>query len=331
MNTKLFIKDGVSLLANYFKKTQRTAKIGDIEICSIFRGNRHIGSKVKYPNGVSAETSISNRFTLTQEGEFAPMRVYKTTTTLPDGTKIVEKNKLARVGQNVEIQNTTTTSTSSTRQVKKTAAQETPPVVPPAPETPKANPVKTKIKEPANTNKPVNQNPKSSGGAKTFLGIRNDEDITGFALAFTYLVLIPACVGAFWWIIDKLAELSKPNYDFSSQPNKSAEKAETKKTAEKKQELIEYIPKRGENWSSILKAKYGVNDVTAKAMAHRIKDMCYDDSLASKQAPIMYLPKVWEFNGTTYHYNDSVDAGRCKKFSDKVKTEMGKMSRDLQY
>lgn len=96
-------------------------------------------------------------------------------------------------------------------------------------------------------------------------------------------------------------------------------------------ELKEYTPQKGEYWTSILKAKYGVDENTAQRMAHRIKDVIYEDSLASKQTPIMYLPDTWTFEGKTYTYNDSNKAERTDNYSDNVKTEMGKMSKDIKY
>ena len=332
MAVKSIIKEGINLFSNCLKKTELTTKIGETEICSIFRGNRHIGSKVKYPNGITSETSITNRFSLTQEGEFVPMRVYKTVTKMPDGKQIVEKNKLLKVGTNVEVKSTTTTSVSSSRHIKQPEKQTTHVTTP---EVQTAEEVKTVIpsaemKETSPIKELVKQSSKTSNSKHTFLGISNDKDVTNWALAITYLGLIPAGVGLFLLATSKGP---KTNYDFSytTTSKKSTQTPEVKQKTGVKQELIEYAPKRGENWISILKAKYGVDDVTAKAMAHRIKDMCYDDSLAAKQAPIMYLPKVWNFNGKTYQYSDSIDVDKCKEFSDKVKTEMGKMSKDLQY
>ena len=66
-------------------------------------------------------------------------------------------------------------------------------------------------------------------------------------------------------------------------------------------------------------------------MTHRIKDVIYEDSLASKQTPIMYLPDTWTFEGKTYTYNDSVKAERTENYSDDVKTEMGNMNKDIKY
>lgn len=95
--------------------------------------------------------------------------------------------------------------------------------------------------------------------------------------------------------------------------------------------MIEYTPKKGEYWVSILKAKYGVDDKTATEMAHRIKEAIYDDPKAAKQSPIMYLPKVWDFNGKRYEYTDSNNIEKTTQFSEDVKTEMGKMNRNLNY
>lgn len=95
--------------------------------------------------------------------------------------------------------------------------------------------------------------------------------------------------------------------------------------------IVEYKPEKGEYWISILKAKYGVDDKTATEMAHRIKEAIYDDPKAAKQSPIMYLPKVWDFNGKRYEYTDSNNIEKTTDFSDSVKTEMGKMNRNLNY
>lgn len=96
-------------------------------------------------------------------------------------------------------------------------------------------------------------------------------------------------------------------------------------------ELKEYIPQRGEYWISILKAKYGVDDLTAQKMANKIKEMVYDDSKASKQTPVMYLPGVWTFEGKTYYYDENIAVAKTENYSDNVKTEMGKMSKDIKY
>ena len=96
-------------------------------------------------------------------------------------------------------------------------------------------------------------------------------------------------------------------------------------------ELKEYIPQKGEYWISILKAKYGVDDAMARKMANKIKEIVYDDPKASKQTPVMYLPKTWTFEGKTYHYKESTKAVTTKEYSDDVKTEMGKMSKDIKY
>ena len=96
-------------------------------------------------------------------------------------------------------------------------------------------------------------------------------------------------------------------------------------------ELNEYTPQKGEYWISILKARYGVDDQTAERMAHRIKDVVYEDSLAAKQTPVMYFPDSWTFEGKTYQYNKDAKAEKTDSYSDDVKTEMGKMSKDLKY
>lgn len=96
-------------------------------------------------------------------------------------------------------------------------------------------------------------------------------------------------------------------------------------------ELKEYTPKKGEYWISILKAKYGVDDITAQKMANKIKEMIYDDAKAAKQTPVMYLPETWTFEGKTYSYNDKTEVSKTDNYSDEVKTEMGKMSKDLKY
>lgn len=96
-------------------------------------------------------------------------------------------------------------------------------------------------------------------------------------------------------------------------------------------ELKEYTPKKGEYWISILKAKYGVDDITAQKMANKIKEMIYDDAKAAKQTPVMYLPDTWTLEGKTYNYNDKTEASKTDNYSDEVKTEMGKMSKDLKY
>lgn len=95
--------------------------------------------------------------------------------------------------------------------------------------------------------------------------------------------------------------------------------------------LKEYTPRKGEYWISILKAKYGVDDATAQRMSHKIKDVIYEDSLAAKQSPVMYLPQTWEFEGKVYQYSDSAKVGKTEKYSDDVKTEMGKMGKDITY
>ena len=66
-------------------------------------------------------------------------------------------------------------------------------------------------------------------------------------------------------------------------------------------------------------------------MANKIKKMVYDDPKAAKQTPVMYLPETWTFEGKTYQYNDSVKVTKTQNYSDEVKTEMGKMSKDIKY
>lgn len=96
-------------------------------------------------------------------------------------------------------------------------------------------------------------------------------------------------------------------------------------------ELKEYVPQKGEYWISILKAKYGVNEEVAQKMANKIKEMVYDDAKAAKQTPIMYLPETWTFEGKTYNYNANAIPARTSDYSDNVKTEQGKMTKDLKY
>lgn len=95
--------------------------------------------------------------------------------------------------------------------------------------------------------------------------------------------------------------------------------------------LVEYIPRKGEYWISILKAKYGVNEEIAQKMANKIKEMIYDDAKVAKQTPIMYLPETWIFEGKTYTYNKDVVPEKTSEYSDEVKTEQGKMAKDLKY
>ena len=96
-------------------------------------------------------------------------------------------------------------------------------------------------------------------------------------------------------------------------------------------ELKEYIPQKGEYWVSILKAKYGVDYTTARKMANKIKEMVYNDPKAAKQTPVMYLPQTWVFEGKTYNYNENAVVTTTDNYSNDVKTEMGKMSKDIQY
>lgn len=93
----------------------------------------------------------------------------------------------------------------------------------------------------------------------------------------------------------------------------------------------EYVPNKGEYWTAIIKAKYGVDDKTALEMTHIIKQAIYDDTNAAKQPPVMYLPETWNFNGKTYHYSDSHTPIESSTQSGDVKTEMGKMNKDIQY
>lgn len=95
--------------------------------------------------------------------------------------------------------------------------------------------------------------------------------------------------------------------------------------------MIEYTPQKGEYWVSILKGKYGVDDKTAQKMTWQIKQAIYDDPKTAKQSPIIYLPKVWDFEGKRYEYSDSNNIEKTTEFSDSVKTEMGKMSKDIKY
>jgi len=388
----------------YFKRTERVNLIGKTKINTIFRGNRHIGSKIKYADGTTAETSVRRTLGVTEAGEVAPAKVFKTTTQMPDGTKVIAKDKLIKAGEKVEVKSSTTTKTASSRKVKQPAKPvvEEPQVEikPPVEEKPhvskfpgikklppeaakylnwinglamaagigivgyalveslanchwtssvpdeKDNKTEDKVNDPfllrscsSPKGKPaVTGNPESKQG-------NTDEE------RYFDPFLLRSCSSS----KDKPAVTGNPKskqentdeeryfdpfiFRSCSSPKKEPVKIEKTKPQqkikaepkEKKQDLVEYTPKRGESWISILKAKYGVDDVTAMAMAHRIKYMCYDDSLASKQSPVMYLPRVWNFNNKTYYYNDSTDAGRCREFSDEVKTEMGKMSKELVY
>lgn len=96
-------------------------------------------------------------------------------------------------------------------------------------------------------------------------------------------------------------------------------------------ELKEYTPQKGEYWISILKAKYGVDDAVAEKMAHKIKEVIYGDPLIGKQSPVMYLPETWTFEGNTYKFNNDNLPEKTINYSDDVKTEMGKMSKDIKY
>lgn len=93
----------------------------------------------------------------------------------------------------------------------------------------------------------------------------------------------------------------------------------------------EYVPNKGEYWTAIIKAKYGVDDKTALEMTHAIKQAIYDDTNAAKQPPVMYLPETWNFKGKTYHYSDSHAQIETSTQSGNVKTEMGKMNKDIKY
>lgn len=93
----------------------------------------------------------------------------------------------------------------------------------------------------------------------------------------------------------------------------------------------EYVPNKGEYWTAIIKAKYGVDDKTALEMTHAIKQAIYDDTNAAKQPPVMYLPETWNFKGKTYHYSDSHAPIESSTQSGNVKTEMGKMNKDIKY
>lgn len=95
--------------------------------------------------------------------------------------------------------------------------------------------------------------------------------------------------------------------------------------------LKEYTPQSGEYWISILQAKYGADGVTAQKMANKIKELIYGDPKAAKQSPVMYLPETWTFEGKTYKYNENTTPDRTKDFSDKVKTEMGEMNKNIKY
>ncbi len=96
-------------------------------------------------------------------------------------------------------------------------------------------------------------------------------------------------------------------------------------------QLIEYKPQKGEYWISILKAKYGVNDEIAQKMANKIKEMIYGDSKAAKQTPVMYLPETWMFEGNTYNFNTTAVPEKTTIYSDDVRTEQGKMTKELKY
>lgn len=95
--------------------------------------------------------------------------------------------------------------------------------------------------------------------------------------------------------------------------------------------LKEYTPQKGEYWISILQAKYGTDNVTAQKMANKIKELIYGDPKAAKQSPVMYLPETWTFEGKTYKYNENITPTRTENFSDKVKTESGKMNPNIKY
>ncbi len=172
----------------------------------------------------------------------------------------------------------------------------------------------------------------------------------GTAATIGVLGSIPACIIT--------ALMIKPNQKYEVGMGESNEVLEQKTTQEIKQEtepviqnetksefeaafkelgigenteLKEYTPQKGEFWVSILKAKYGTDDITAQKMANKIKEMIYDNPKAAKQTPVMYLPETWAFEGTTYHYNESTPVETTQNYSDDVQTEMGKMSKDLKY
>lgn len=94
-------------------------------------------------------------------------------------------------------------------------------------------------------------------------------------------------------------------------------------------QFVEYKPNKGEYWTSILKAKYNVDDTTAQAMTNKIKNAIYDDPKAAKQPPIMYLPKTWDFNDNTYNFQEDAFVETTNTFSEDVKTEMGKMNKNI--
>ena len=116
----------------------------------------------------------------------------------------------------------------------------------------------------------------------------------------------------------------------TNQPKNEWEEKYTEAFGADKQ-LIEYTPQKGEYWISILKAKYGVDDITAQKMANKIKEMIYGDAKAAKQTPIMYLPQTWNFEGNTYNYNEDAIPEKTIDYSDNVKTEQGKMTKELEY
>lgn len=95
--------------------------------------------------------------------------------------------------------------------------------------------------------------------------------------------------------------------------------------------LKEYTPQSGEYWISILQAKYGTDNVTAQKMANKIKELIYGDPKAAKQSPVMYLPETWNFEGKTYKYHEGSVPEKTENFSDEVKTEMGKMGKEIKY
>jgi len=66
-------------------------------------------------------------------------------------------------------------------------------------------------------------------------------------------------------------------------------------------------------------------------MANKIKEKIYGDAKAAKQTPIMYLPRTWSFEGNIYNYNDSIVPEKTTNYSDNIKTEQGKMTKDLKY
>ena len=90
--------------------------------------------------------------------------------------------------------------------------------------------------------------------------------------------------------------------------------------------LNEYIPQKGEYWTSILKAKYNVDDQTAQKMANKIKEMIYGDPRAAKQTPVMYLPQTLVFEVKTYNYNANAITDKTTDYSNDIKPEQGNIT-----